>query len=255
MVMRAIVLLLALCTVTPGQGAEEKKKLKLPEGWPPKLVADTQAKNRLWMVRTQIMERGISDRLVLDAMRAVPRHLFVPASQRAAAYQDRPLAIGYDQTISQPYMVASMTEELKLKPGMKVLEIGTGSGYQAAVLGLATPFVFSIEIKEPLQKRAAATLKKVGFKTVRTRHADGYYGWEEEAPFDAIMVTAAVPHVPPPLVRQLKKGGRLILPVGDPFAVQDLRLVTKDQHGRVRTRSLYSVRFVPMTGSLGKKKD
>ena len=248
---RAVVLL-AFCAAASGQEAPRKREP--PPGWPPKLVADTRAESRLRMVRTQIIGRGVSDKRVLDAMRAVPRHLFVPVSRQAEAYQDRPLAIGYDQTISQPYMVASMTEELRLEPGMKVLEIGTGSGYQAAVLGMVTPFVFSIEIKQPLHRRAAATLRKVGFRTVRTRHGDGYYGWEEEAPFDAIMVTAAVPHVPPLLVRQLRKGGRLILPVGDPFAVQDLRLVMKDKRGRVRTRSLYSVRFVPMTGSLGKRK-
>ncbi len=148
-----------------------------------------------------------------------------------------------------------MTEELKLKTGMKVLEIGTGSGYQAAVLARITPYVFTIEIKPQLAKRAKATLKNLGYKTVKTRHGDGYYGWAAEAPFDAIMVTAAAPHVPPPLVKQLKKGGRMILPVGRAFAVQDLRLITKDKEGRVRTKSLYAVRFVPLTGSLGKKKN
>ena len=246
-----LVLLATLC------GAEEETKErrpKLPEGWPPKHEDDRFQENRAWMVRTQIERRGVKDPLVLKAMRTVPRHRFVPSSRRPHAYEDRPLAIGEDQTISQPYIVASMTEELKLKPGMKVLEIGTGSGYQAAVLAQITPWVFTIEIKRVLAARAKGTLKRLGYRTVRTRQGDGYYGWDEKERFDAIIVTAAAPHIPPPLVRQLKKGGRMILPVGPPFRTQDLRLVTKDDQGRVRTRSLYAVRFVPFTGSLGRKK-
>jgi protein-L-isoaspartate(D-aspartate) O-methyltransferase len=188
-------------------------------------------------------------------MRTVPRHRFVPLEQRNHAYEDRPLPIGHDQTISQPFIVASMTEELRLKEGMKVLEIGTGSGYQAAVLAQITPHVFTIEIKEPLVAAAKDVLGKLGYATVEVRHADGYYGWKEEAPFDAIIVTAAAPHVPPPLVEQLKPGGRMILPVGPPLGTQDLRLVTKDEKGKVRTKSLYAVRFVPLTGSLGKEKE
>jgi protein-L-isoaspartate(D-aspartate) O-methyltransferase len=187
-------------------------------------------------------------------MRAVPRHRFVPVALRGHAYEDRPLPIGHDQTISQPFIVASMTEELRLEEGMKVLEIGTGSGYQAAVLAQITPHVFTIEIKGGLVARAKGALKDLGYATVKVRHADGYYGWKEEAPFDAIMVTAAAPHVPPPLVEQLRPKGRMILPVGPAFGTQDLRLVTKDEKGRVRSRSLYDVRFVPLTGSLGEEK-
>jgi protein-L-isoaspartate(D-aspartate) O-methyltransferase len=212
---------------------------------------DRFAKVREQMVDWQIWGRGVRDRAVLAAMRRVPRHRFVPADLRYAAYDDQPLPIGYDQTISQPYIVASMTEELGLKPGMKVLEIGTGSGYQAAVLAEITPRVFTIEIKKPLAKQAAARLKELGYGGVQARTGDGYYGWKEEAPFDAIIVTASAPHVPPPLVDQLKPGGRMVLPVGPPFGRQDLRLVTKDEEGRIRTRSLYGVRFVPLTGALG----
>jgi protein-L-isoaspartate(D-aspartate) O-methyltransferase len=225
-----------------------------PPGWPPQHKGDLFGKNREWMVGKQLVPRGIGDEAVLRAMRTVPRHSFVPVSLRGHAYEDRPLPIGHDQTISQPYIVASMTEELRLKEGMKVLEIGTGSGYQAAVLAQITPHVFTIEIKEPLVVTAKGTLRKLGYTTVEVRHADGYYGWKEEAPFDAIMVTAAAPHVPPPLVEQLKPGGRLILPVGPPLGTQDLRLVTKDEKGKVRSRSLYDVRFVPLTGSLGEEK-
>jgi protein-L-isoaspartate(D-aspartate) O-methyltransferase len=196
----------------------------------------------------------VRDRAVVAAMRTVPRHRFVPEELRYAAYDDNPLPIGLDQTISQPYIVGSMTEELRLTPESKVLEIGTGSGYQAAVLAEITPHVFTIEIKEPLAVRAAALLKDLGYTTVRTRRGDGYYGWEEEAPFDAIIVTASAPHVPPPLVKQLKPGGRMVLPVGPPFGRQSLVLVTKGADGKLRSESLYSVSFVPLTGSLGKEK-
>jgi len=237
----------------PPPAAKEGDRPVTPPDWPPKHTDDRFGANREWMVRTQISSRGVIDPLVLVAMKTVPRHRFVPSALRGRAYEDRPLPIGHDQTISQPYIVASMTEELKVKRGMKVLEIGTGSGYQAAVLAQITPWVFTIEIKEPLHVRAKGSLKRLGYESVRARHGDGYHGWPEAAPFDAIIVTAAAPHVPPPLVKQLKKGGRMILPVGAPFAVQDLRLVTKDKEGRVRTRSLYAVRFVPLTGTLGKK--
>jgi protein-L-isoaspartate(D-aspartate) O-methyltransferase len=259
---RPAVPLLLLVLVARGQEEEKKPEPpapaeppELPADWPPRHEADRFGENRAWMVRTQIEKRGVADPEVLRAMRTVPRHRFVPVSMRAFAYEDRPLPIGHDQTISQPFIVASMTEELHLKAGMKVLEIGTGSGYQAAVLAQITPHVFTIEIKGGLHVTARDNLRLLGYKTVQARKGDGYYGWKEEAPFDAIMVTAAAPHVPPPLVEQLKPGGRMILPVGPAFGTQDLQLVTKDEKGRVRTRSLYAVRFVPLTGSLGKGKE
>jgi protein-L-isoaspartate(D-aspartate) O-methyltransferase len=239
----------------PAPPAAPGKAAELPADWPPRHESDHFRENRAWMVRTQIERRGVADPDVLRAMKTVPRHRFVPTSMRAYAYDDRPLPIGHDQTISQPYIVASMTEELHLKAGMKVLEIGTGSGYQAAVLAQITPHVFTIEIKGGLYVTARDNLRLLGYKTVQVRKGDGYYGWEEEGPFDAIMVTAAAPHVPPPLVEQLKPGGRMILPVGPAFGTQDLQLVTRDEKGRLRTRSLYAVRFVPLTGSLGKGKE
>ncbi len=255
---RAAFLLLAAlaCGQEPAKPPEPppSQAPERPPGWPPQHKGDLFGKNREWMVTKQLVPRGISDESVLRAMRTVPRHSFVPVALRGHAYEDRPLPIGHDQTISQPFIVASMTEELRLKEGMKVLEIGTGSGYQAAVLAQITPHVFTIEIKEPLAIAARDRLRELGYRTVQVRHADGYYGWKEEAPFDAIMVTAAAPHVPPPLVEQLKQGGRLILPVGPPLGTQDLRLVAKDEKGKVRSRSLYDVRFVPLTGSLGEEK-
>ena len=246
----------ALCAQESARPPEKKKsdKAAIPPDWPPKHDNNKFEVNLRQMVRTQIHARGVRDEGVLAAMRVVPRRLFMPANVRRFAWQDRPVPIGQDQTISQPYIIASMTEELHLERGMKVLEIGTGSGYQAAVLAQITPLVYTIEIKRVLAHRAKNTLKKLGYKTVKTREGDGYYGWKQAAPFDAIIVTAAAPHVPPPLVEQLKRGGRMILPVGPPFRVQDLRLVTKDDNGRVRTKSLYAVRFVPLTGSLGKEK-
>jgi protein-L-isoaspartate(D-aspartate) O-methyltransferase len=237
----------------PKPAAKKVPKDSIPEDWPPKHELDDTSIERQRMVESQIERRGVSDEGVLRAMRTVPRHRFVPSNRARQAYQDRPLPIGWDQTISQPYIVASMTEEIAVRKGMKVLELGTGSGYQAAVLGQITPWVFTIEIKKPLAKRARLTLDKLGYTSVKSRQGDGYYGWPEEAPFDAIIVTAAAPHVPPPLVQQLKPGGRMIIPVGPPMRVQDLRLITKDEKGRVKSKSLYAVRFVPLTGSLGKK--
>jgi protein-L-isoaspartate(D-aspartate) O-methyltransferase len=203
------------------------------------------------LVENGVVAQGVKDDGVIAAMRRVPRHLFVPEARRRHAYENRPLPIGWDQTISQPYIVASMTEEIRPKHGDKILEIGTGSGYQAAVLAEITPHVWSIEIKEPLATRAAKTLRDLGYDEVEAKHGDGYYGWKEKGPFDAIVVTAAAPHIPPPLVQQLKPGGRLVIPVGRPMAVQALKLVTKDERGRVRSKDLYPVRFVPLTGSLG----
>lgn len=197
------------------------------------------------MVLTQIAARGIQDKAVIAAMRSVPRHLFVPDKNVSSAYDDRPLPIGYGQTISQPYIVAYMTELLRLKPEAKVLEIGTGSGYQAAVLACLTRNVYTIEIIPQLGREAEHRLKLFGYGTIRTKIADGYHGWEEHAPFDAIIVTAAAEYIPPPLIQQLKEGGRMVIPVGTPFLVQTLMLVEKTG-GQVRTKSLLPVRFVPL---------
>jgi protein-L-isoaspartate(D-aspartate) O-methyltransferase len=193
------------------------------------------------------VENGAIDPAVLQAMRRVPRHEFVPENVRAYAYQDRPLPIGYGQTISQPFIVAMMTDLLDVKPGDKVLEIGTGSGYQAAVLSPLAERVYSIEIVPELGKRAGEVLDKLDFANVETRIADGYYGWPEEAPFGGIVVTAAASHIPPPLVQQLKPGGRMVIPIGGPFTAQQLMLVEKLSDGGIRTRQILPVQFVPFT--------
>jgi len=197
------------------------------------------------MVQTQIEERGITDPVVLGAMRRVPRHLFVPEEIAGEAYEDRPLPIGYDQTISQPYIVALMTELLNVKRGQKVLEVGTGSGYQAAVLAEIVDSVWTIEILEPLARSAGDRLKKLGYGNVTVRCGDGYAGWKEHAPFDAIIVTAAAEQIPPLLIEQLKEGGRMVIPVGPAFSIQSLFLVEK-QGGRITTHNVAAVRFVPM---------
>jgi protein-L-isoaspartate(D-aspartate) O-methyltransferase len=201
------------------------------------------------MVHEQIAARGIEDQAVLGAMLAVPRHLFVPEAHRDRAYGDHPLPIGHGQTISQPYIVAFMTELLGLEPGDRVLEVGTGSGYQAAVASMLADSVFSVEIVPELAASAATRLDRLGYRDVRVRSADGYFGWEEHAPYDAILVTAAAGHVPPPLVQQLVPGGRMAIPVGGPFQVQNLVLVEKAADGTVTTRSLLPVQFVPLTGA------
>ncbi|MDP3939850.1 MAG: protein-L-isoaspartate(D-aspartate) O-methyltransferase [Deltaproteobacteria bacterium] len=184
---------------------------------------------------------------VAAALREVPRHAFVPAAARGDAYENRPLPIGYGQTISQPYIVAIMTELLDPEPGDVVFELGTGSGYQAAVLSRLVREVYTIEIVEPLGKRSRATLDGLGYRNVKSKVGDGYDGWPEAGPFDAIIVTAAADHVPPPLVAQLKPGGRMIIPVGGPFMTQYLTLVDKDAEGRVHARQILPVRFVPLT--------
>jgi len=208
--------------------------------------AEPREQERLQMVSKQIEARGVRDARVLEAMRKVPRHRFVPVSQRASAYDDRPLSIGHGQTISQPYIVALMSELAGVKPGDQVLEVGTGSAYQAAVLAEMGVNVFSIEIIEPLAKRAKATLAKLGYaQSVEVRHGDGYAGWPEHAPFDAIVVTAAPPKIPEPLKQQLKIGGRLIIPVGKGY--QSLLRVSRTKDG-FREESVIPVRFVPMTG-------
>ena len=200
------------------------------------------------MVKNQIRARGVKDATVLEAMSNVPRHWFVPARLRHLAYRDQPLSIGENQTISQPYIVALMTEVLHLTQDSKVLEIGTGSGYQAAVLSEVTPHVFTIEIIDPLARRAIASFAEHGYNTIRARIGDGYSGWAKHAPFDAIIVTCAPAHIPPKLVEQLGAGGRMCIPVGSERGVQELIVVTKQEDGSLEKRSLTPVRFVPMTG-------
>jgi len=192
--------------------------------------------------------RATLDPRVMNAIASVPRHEFVPAPLRERAYENRPLPIGHSQTISQPYIVAIMTELLELDPQDRVLEIGTGSGYQAAILATLIDQVYSIEIIEPLGEEARQRLARLGYDKVQVRIGDGYYGWEEHAPFDAIVVTAAASHVPPPLISQLKPGGRMVIPVGSHFMTQQLLLVDKSADGEVRTRQILPVAFVPLTG-------
>jgi len=202
------------------------------------------------MVTQQIEARGVEDPRVLEAMRRVPRHAFVPRSQAPQAYADHPLPIGHDQTISQPFIVAIMAELAEVDPGDRVLEVGTGSGYGAAVLGELAAEVYSIEILEPLALRAAATLKRLGYARIHVRAGDGYAGWPDAAPFDAIVVTAAAPRVPPLLLEQLAEGGRLVIPVGD--ALQQLEVHTRTADGVLRRR-VFPVRFVPMTGEIRRR--
>ncbi len=232
---------LAMLAVPPVQAASPQlsnpSRVVIPDPW---------LRQRTQMVEHQIVARGVSDPRVLTAMREVPRHLFVPETFRPESYDDHPLPIGEGQTISQPYIVATMTEQLDLKPGDRVLEIGTGSGYQAAVLSRMVRRVFSIEIVEKLAKRARRTLARLGIGNVEVRTGDGYRGWPEKAPFDAILLTAAPPEVPAPLVEQLKVGGRMVLPVGS-GPHQELVVLTKTATG-VERRRVAAVRFVPMTG-------
>lgn len=202
---------------------------------------------RTEMVKNQLQSRNIRDPRVLDAMGSVPRHMFVPADVRNRAYDDTPLSIGFDQTISQPYIVAFMTEALKLNSESRVLEIGTGSGYQAAVASQIAADVYTIEIVEPLALRAEKLLKQLDYTNVHVKVGDGYAGWPEHAPFDAIILTAAPPSVPPPLVDQLAEGGRMVVPVGELY--QELLLITKHD-GELHRERLLPVRFVPMTGRI-----
>lgn len=222
--------------------------------WP--LVARSAVERidqRRQMVEEQILNprdgrEPVKDKSVVEAMRAVPRHVFVPAHLRDHAYADRPLPIGHGQTISQPYIVALMTQHLNLTPSHKVLEVGTGSGYQAAVLAQITPNVYSIEIVEKLANAAAKTLADEGYASVKVRAGDGYKGWPEHAPFDAIIVTCAPDELPKALWEQLKPGGRIVIPIGSVDRVQQLVVVSKDAAGQRRTQTITEVRFVPMTG-------
>lgn len=204
------------------------------------------------MVNEQIIGRGIKDKRVLDVMSNIPRHLFIDQSLKSRAYGDHPLPIDEGQTISQPYVVAMMTEALNLKSTDRVLEIGTGSGYQAAVLAEIVKEVYSIEIKEVLSKRAGELLNRLGYKYIKTKYADGYFGWEEYAPFDAIIITASANHIPPPLIKQLKDGGRLIIPLGSTLYYQVLTLAEKKGND-LDVRQMGGVAFVPMTGEAQKK--
>jgi protein-L-isoaspartate(D-aspartate) O-methyltransferase len=218
----------------------------------PSVSADTFEKKRQEMVEKDIKARGIKDKKVLDAMLKVQRHLFVDEAQINKAYNDHPLPIGEGQTISQPYIVALMTEAVALKGDEKALEIGTGSGYQAAILGKIVKEVYTIEIKKELADQARERLKRLGYKNVTVKHGDGFFGWKEYAPFDVIMITAAGDRIPPPLLEQLKEGGRLIMPVGSTFLHQNLTLVKKEK-GKNIVKKLGGVVFVPMTGEEQKR--
>jgi len=209
-------------------------------------------KERLRMVETQIEARDINDPNVLNAMRTVPRHAFIRPGEQRYAYADHPLPIGYDQTISQPYIVAFMTEALKLDPNSIVFEVGTGSGYQAAVCAEICSEVYSIEIVEELAKSAKTRLIELGYPNVFTKAGDAFFGWPEHAPFDAIIGTAAAGRIPEPLIEQLKPGGRMILPYGSPYGFQHLVVITKDKEGKLQSKNVMPVRFVPMTGEVQK---
>jgi len=197
------------------------------------------------MVEQQIAARGIEDEEILQAMKEVPRHLFVPRRYKRSAYGDFPLPIGYGQTISQPYIVALMTELLDPEEDDIALEVGTGSGYQAAVLSQIVKKVYTIEIVTPLGETAEERLKELEYKNITVKVSDGYYGWEKYAPFDCIIVTAASDHIPPPLIKQLKKGGKMVIPVGGPFQVQNLMLIEKSAEGQIKMKNILPVRFVP----------
>ena len=209
---------------------------------------DERRAEREAMVAEQIAGRDVRDPRVLDAMRTVPRHRFVPKSSARSAYDDRPLGIAEGQTISQPYIVAKMTELAKLEPEHKVFELGTGSGYQAAVASRLVKHVWTVEIHAPLAESARAVLRDLGYDNVSVRAGDGYRGWPEEAPFDAMLITAAVPKIPDGLLKQLRPGGRAVLPVGEPHAVQKLVVVEKKPDGTHTTTEIFPVRFVPATG-------
>ncbi|WP_299550442.1 protein-L-isoaspartate(D-aspartate) O-methyltransferase [Seonamhaeicola sp.] len=212
---------------------------------------DPYASERKRMVKHQIEARGITHKATLKAMYKVPRHHFVPKYMVTYAYEDRPLPIGNNQTISQPYIVAYMTATISPKSGMKVLEVGTGSGYQAAVLAEIVDHVYTIEIIPKLAQKATNTLDMLGYENVTIRSGDGYLGWEEHAPFDAVIVTAALNHIPQPLIEQLKEGGSLVMPVGKHGEIQALKLLKK-RRGKTTENNLMAVRFVPFTGKQGK---
>ncbi len=255
----SLITLLSIFIFALAQAAEVKEKTDAPAddgksitvkeavdpNWP-RPRCDEWIQQRLQMVRLIRNYYGFKNEKVLKAMEHVPRHWFVPEKISDAAYADRPWPIGYDQTISQPFIVAYMTGQLELDKNKKVLEIGTGSGYQAAVLTEFTPHVYTIEIIEPLARATAKRLKELGYSTINTKIGDGYKGWPEQQPFDAIIVTAAPGHIPAALLQQLAPGGRMIIPVGQTFSVQNLMLITKDAKGKISKTNLMPVRFVPM---------
>ncbi|MCL4476829.1 MAG: protein-L-isoaspartate(D-aspartate) O-methyltransferase [Nitrospirae bacterium] len=214
---------------------------------------DSDDKRRLLMVEHDLKGRGIRDKKVLEVMGKMPRHLFVDASLRDKAYEDYPLPIGEGQTISQPYVVALMTEALRLKPTDRVLELGTGSGYQAAVLAELVKDVYTIEIRKGLAEKAENRLKELGYRNIRVKYGDGYFGWEDQSPFDAIIITASANHIPPPLIKQLKDNGRLIIPLGSTVYFQTLTLAVKKK-GELDLEQITSVAFVPMIGEVQKKR-
>ena len=228
------------------QKAPEQKKTPRPQHTHP--AFKEHKRDRKKMVDRQIQSRDVDDPNVLTAMRTVPRHVFVRQRDASRAYADRPIPIGLGQTISQPYIVGYMTDALKLGPNHKVLEVGTGSGYQAAVCAEIARQVYTIEIIEELASSAKERLKELGYGNVIVKAGDGYFGWPEHGPFDAVIITAAAGLVPPPLIEQLKPGGRMILPLGSPYGSQTLVLITKTQDEKVTSKKLLPVRFVPMTG-------
>jgi protein-L-isoaspartate(D-aspartate) O-methyltransferase len=213
---------------------------------------DKTTVQRLRMVEEQIAGRGVKDPRILDAMRKIPRHLYVESSLKEMAYEDHPLPIGEGQTISQPYVVAWMTEALNLKSSDRVLEIGTGSGYQAAVLAEIVKEVYTVEIRKGLKETADKLLNELGYKNIKMKYGDGYFGWEQYAPFDAIIITASANHIPPPLIKQLKEGGRLIIPLGSTLYYQTLTLVIKNNN-ELNAEQMGGVAFVPMIGEAKRK--
>ncbi|UCE88116.1 MAG: protein-L-isoaspartate(D-aspartate) O-methyltransferase [Pseudomonadota bacterium] len=231
-----------LCVVSSAAGAIGEQEFDRQRAALVKVIEQDVRDTSLYL------DKEALDPRVMQAMGKVRRHVFVPEYERRLAYRNHPLPIGHGQTISQPYIVAIMTDMLKPRPDHKVLEVGTGSGYQAAVLAELVKRVYTIEIIEPLGERARTTLLQTGHNNVEVRIGDGYYGWKEHAPFDAIVVTAAAGHIPPPLIQQLKPGGRMVIPVGSRFMTQQLVLVEKSYEGEVTTRQMLPVRFVPLTG-------
>lgn len=237
-----LVLAIVIILVAPLALADEQRYQKARREMIEKIEENVTA-TRFYIDKSKLKEQ------VMVAMLTVPRHHFVPVGQIDYSYENRPLPIGYGQTISQPYIVALMTDLLEITGETRILEVGTGSGYQAAVAAQLAKMVYTLEIVEPLAKEADARFRKLNYSNIKNKGGDGYYGWSEYAPFDCIIVTAAANHVPPPLVRQLKPGGRMVIPVGSRFQTQQLLLIIKDKEGKIHTKQILPVRFVPLTGS------